>query len=31
MDDLTRRLLTEANVTIIDNEVKWSWDSRRNR
>jgi foldase protein PrsA len=31
MDNLARRLLTEASVTIIDKNVKWSWDSRRNR
>jgi parvulin-like peptidyl-prolyl isomerase len=31
MDDVARRLLTEASVTIIDNKIKWSWDSRRNR
>ena len=31
MDDLARRLLTEATVTIIDDEIKWSWDSRKNR
>ena len=31
MDELARRLLTEASVTIIDNKIKWSWDSRRNR
>ena len=31
MDNLARRLLTEASVTIIDDEIKWSWDSRKNR
>ncbi|MHC5007041.1 MAG: peptidylprolyl isomerase [Planctomycetota bacterium] len=31
MDELARRLLTEASITIIDDKIKWSWDSRRNR
>ena len=31
MDDLARRLLAAATVTIIDDEIKWSWDSRKNR
>jgi hypothetical protein len=31
MDDLARRLVAEATVTIIDDELRWSWDSRRNR
>jgi hypothetical protein len=31
MDDLARRLLAGASVTIIDDEIKWSWDARRNR
>jgi parvulin-like peptidyl-prolyl isomerase len=31
MDDLARQLLTEANITIIDNEIKWSWDARKFR
>ncbi|MHC4141683.1 MAG: peptidylprolyl isomerase [Planctomycetota bacterium] len=31
MDNLARRLLTAASVTIIDDKIKWSWDSRRNQ
>jgi hypothetical protein len=31
MDDLARSLLAEATVTIIDDEIKWSWDARKNR
>jgi hypothetical protein len=31
MDDLARRLMAEASITIIDDEIKWSWDSRTHR
>jgi parvulin-like peptidyl-prolyl isomerase len=31
MDDLARQLVAEASITIIDEEVKWSWDARQNR
>jgi parvulin-like peptidyl-prolyl isomerase len=31
MDELARQLLTEANITIIDDGIKWSWDVRANR
>ena len=31
MDTLARRLMTEASLTIIDDRIKWSWDSRKNR
>jgi parvulin-like peptidyl-prolyl isomerase len=31
MDELARQLLTEASITIIDDKIKWSWDSRQNR
>jgi parvulin-like peptidyl-prolyl isomerase len=31
MDDLARRLLADANITIIDDELMWSWDSRKDR
>jgi hypothetical protein len=31
MDDLARRLMAEATITVIDDGIKWNWDARRNR
>jgi parvulin-like peptidyl-prolyl isomerase len=31
MDDLARQLMAEANITVIDDGIKWSWDARRNK